>query len=91
MPNTLHDSISEIINRILDYLKDDDGIDLVYLNNELMNLNECVSSLGIKELDMNEIGTLLQGIRIIEAQLKSLGLVSNLLKTMKDALYKESI
>ena len=91
MQDAPHGSPDEIVSRILDYLKEDEGIDLVYLNSELIMLSECVSRMGIKELDMNEIGTLLQGIRIIEAQLKNLGLVSHLLKTMRDSLYKDTI
>ncbi len=49
MSNILPNSITEILNRILDYLKDDEGIDMVYLNNELVNLSECIDRAGIKK------------------------------------------
>ena len=91
MANTLPNSITEILNRVLDYLKDDDGIDMVYLNTELVNLSECIERTGIKDLEINEIGVLLQGIRIIESQLKSLGLVSHLLKNIKDSVYDNTV
>jgi len=91
MSNILPNSITEILNRILDYLKDDEGIDMVYLNNELVNLSKCIDRAGIKKLEVNEIGILLHGIKIIESQLKSLGLVSHLLKHIKDSIYDKSV
>jgi hypothetical protein len=91
MAKTLPDSITEIVDRILKYLKNDEAIDMVYLNNELVTLNECIEQTGIKQLGINETGALLQGIRIIESQLKRLGLVSHLLKNMKDSIYDKSI
>lgn len=91
MAHTLRNSIAEILNGILDYLKEDDGIDMVYLNNELVNLSECIDRTGIKDLEVNEIGILLHGIKIIESQLKKLGLVSHLLKHIKDSIYDKSV
>ena len=91
MANGVHDSLTEIINRILEYLKDDDGLDMIYLNAELVNLSECLERKGVKELDINELGILLQGTRIIESQLKSLGLVSHLLKNIRDSIYDGSV
>ncbi|HLZ15607.1 MAG TPA: hypothetical protein VKQ08_01125 [Cyclobacteriaceae bacterium] len=91
MSNALPDSITDIVDRILRYLKDDEAIDMVYLNNELVSLNECIEHTGIRKLGVNEIGALLHGIKIIESQLKSLGLVSHLLKNMKDSIYNKSI
>ena len=85
------ESITEIVNRVLDYLKDDDRIDMVYLNNELMTLNDSIDRIGIKELQIHEIGILLKGIKIMELQLKAMGLVSHLLKGIKDSIYDKTV
>ena len=91
MAKALSDSITEILDRVLTYLKNDEAIDMVYLNNELVTLSGYIEQAGIKELETNEIGVLLHGIKIIESQLKSLGLVSHLLKSIKDSIYDESV
>jgi len=90
MANALPGSTRGIIDRILDYLGNDEGIDLIHLNNELETLNESFTSEGVNKLNANEIETLLDGIKIIESQLKSLGLVSHLLKNMNDLLYNKN-
>ena len=84
-------SPKEILERVLAYLKRDEAIDMGYLNLELVNLSDCVEKIGVRELDLNEVGALLHGIIIIEAKLKKLGLVSHLLKSMKDTIYEKSI
>jgi len=57
MERKMPESITEIVNRVLDYLKDDDRIDMVYLNNELMTLNDSIDRIGIKELQIHESGS----------------------------------
>jgi hypothetical protein len=91
MANVSPDSTTEIIERLLDYLKHDVGIDMIYLNVELENLSECIDRTGIKKLEVSETGILLHGLMIIESQLKKLGLVSHLLKNIKDSIYDKSI
>ena len=91
MERKMPESITEIVNRVLDYLKDDDRIDMVYLNNELMTLNDSIDRIGIKELQIHEIGILLEGIKIMELQLKAMGLVSHLLKGIKDSIYDKTV
>jgi hypothetical protein len=91
MERKMPESITEIVNRVLDYLKDDDRIDMVYLNNELMTLNDSIDRIGIKELEIHEIGILLEGIKIMELQLKAMGLVSHLLKGIKDSIYDKTV
>jgi len=85
------DSITEIVNRVLDYLKDDDRIDMVYLNNELITLSDSIDRIGIKKLEIRDIGILLEGIKIMELQLKTMGLVSHLLKGIKDSIYEKTV
>jgi len=64
---------------------------MTYLNLELENLSDCIDRTGIKKLEVNETGILLHGLMIIEAQLKKLGLVSHLLKNIKNSIYNKSI
>lgn len=91
MANTSSDSTTEIIERLLNYLEYKEGIDMIYLNDELENLSECIDRTGIKKLEISETGILLHGLIIIESQLKKLGLVSHLLKNIKDSIYDKSI
>ena len=53
MANAHPDSASEIIDRVLNYLKNDEGIDLIYLNNELVTLSDSITRTGISKLDIN--------------------------------------
>ena len=85
------DSTTEILDRLLDYLDQDDGIDMIYLNHELENLSDCIDRTGIRKLEVNETGILLHGLMIVDSQLKKLGLVSHLLKNIKDSIYDKSI
>jgi|GEM_PF-5706499 len=91
MANASTNSTAEIMERLLDYLKHDQGIDMIYLNVELENLSESIDRTGIKKLEVRETGILLHGLMIIESQLKKLGLVSLLLKNIKDSIYDKSI
>lgn len=85
------DSTTEILDRLLDYLDQDEGIDMIYLNHELENLSDCIDRTGIRKLEVNETGILLHGLMIVDSQLKKLGLVSHLLKNIKDSIYDKSI
>ncbi len=87
MSESIPDSTLEILERLLKYLKRDEGIDMIYLNLELENLSESINRIGINN---NESGVLLQGLLIVESQLKKLGLVSHLLKNMKNTIYDKN-
>jgi hypothetical protein len=91
MSKFLPNSIRVILERVLFYLKSDEPIDMSYLDLELENLRVCIDQAGVTDLDVNEIGILLHGILIIEAKLKKLGLVSHLLKSIKDTIYDKSV
>ena len=91
MAKGIPDSINEILDRLLNYLELDEGIDMIYLNLELENLKDCIDRIGVKEMEMNDTGIVLRGLMIIESQLKKLGLVSHLLKNIKSSIYDKSI
>ncbi len=91
MARFLPDSIKAILERVLLYLKSDKPVDMGYLDLELENLKMSIDHADVKDLDVNEIGVLLHAIIIIEAKLKKVGLISHLLKNIKDTIYNKSI
>ena len=85
------DSVLEILERLLKYIYRDEGLDLMFLNVELENLSESLDRIEINKLEAKEIGLLLHGLMIIEAELKKMGLVSHIVKNMRESIYDKSI